>query len=245
MKTKKLIFDLGANRGQNLKYYLSHADKVVAVEANPDLVKDINLLFANDIATGRLVVINKCISEENLPNSIVDFYVNRFDSGLSRFTPPKYHPEDFNVIQIESVTYSQLLSDFGQPEFVKIDLEGYDKILLNNLIDNDLLPAYLSTENCGLQILNKLIASGKYNCFNIVSFYNYEDHYIKTTNKTAGPFGDDIKSPWLSKQDILELYSKMPGSWFDLHATKDIYPTRPLEFKYYRKRFNLSLFIKK
>ena len=42
-----------------------------------------------------------------------------------------------------------------------------------------------------------------------------------------------------------EKVSKMPGSWFDLHATKDIYPTRPLEFKYYRKRFNLSLFIKK
>ncbi|KYP15112.1 MAG: hypothetical protein A1D16_12435, partial [Flavihumibacter sp. CACIAM 22H1] len=205
----KLIFDLGANRGQNLKYYLSNADKVVAVEANPDLVKDINLQFAHEISNGRLIVINKCISEENAPNSIVDFYVNKFDSGLSRFTPPKYHPEDFTVIQIESVSYSQLLRDYGQPEFVKIDLEGYDKILLNNLIENDLLPAYLSTENCGLPILNKLIASGRYNCYNIVSFYNYEDYYVKTTNKTAGPFGKDIKSPWLSEQDILELYSKM------------------------------------
>jgi FkbM family methyltransferase len=32
---KKVIFDLGANQGQNLGYFLDKADKVVAVEANP------------------------------------------------------------------------------------------------------------------------------------------------------------------------------------------------------------------
>ncbi len=50
MSPCKLIFDLGANRGQNLKYYLYSAKKVVAVEANPELVKD--PLRRPDLCTG-------------------------------------------------------------------------------------------------------------------------------------------------------------------------------------------------
>ena len=33
---KKTIYDLGACKGENLNYYLSNSDKVIAVEANPE-----------------------------------------------------------------------------------------------------------------------------------------------------------------------------------------------------------------
>ena len=37
----KAIFDIGANKGQNLSYFLDKADIVVAIEANINLVKQI------------------------------------------------------------------------------------------------------------------------------------------------------------------------------------------------------------
>ena len=40
-KNKKVIIDFGANKGQNINYYLLKADIVVCVEANPKLVKEI------------------------------------------------------------------------------------------------------------------------------------------------------------------------------------------------------------
>ena len=40
-----VIYDFGANKGQNLKYYLSKKCKVVAIEANPELCLQIQKKF--------------------------------------------------------------------------------------------------------------------------------------------------------------------------------------------------------
>ena len=37
----KIIYDIGANNGDDIGYYLKKADQVIAVEANPDLSKRI------------------------------------------------------------------------------------------------------------------------------------------------------------------------------------------------------------
>ena len=85
---EEIFFDLGANKGQNLSYYLSHASRVVAVEANTKLANQIASDFASKIEEGRLQVVNRCLSVDR-SDEIVDFYIHQFDSGLSRFTPPK------------------------------------------------------------------------------------------------------------------------------------------------------------
>jgi hypothetical protein len=41
----KIIFDIIANKGQNLNYFLNKADIVVAIEANNSLVKKVNTEF--------------------------------------------------------------------------------------------------------------------------------------------------------------------------------------------------------
>ena len=41
----KIIFDIGANQGQNLNYFLEKADVVVAFEANSALVLNIREKF--------------------------------------------------------------------------------------------------------------------------------------------------------------------------------------------------------
>jgi hypothetical protein len=54
MRHEKLIYDFG----DDIDYYLNKADKVVAVEANPLLCKQIEERFRKKIGDGRLFIEN-------------------------------------------------------------------------------------------------------------------------------------------------------------------------------------------
>ena len=47
----KIIFDIGCNEGQNLKYFLKKADVVVGIEANPYLIDQIKVGHFFDFCT--------------------------------------------------------------------------------------------------------------------------------------------------------------------------------------------------
>jgi len=239
------IYDLGANNGQNLKYYLSKSKKVFALEANPVLVERIRKNFYSELSSGALTLINKCLTNVE-GGGYVDFYVNKYSSGLSRFTPPNIHPEDFRVIQIEQITYGELVKRYGRPDMVKIDLEGYDKIVIDYMIENGLLPPYLQFENCGIDVIEKLEALHFYKCWNIVAQYNRRIIYKKSNSSAvSNPINGDIVSPWLDSISIIHLYKNITHSWFDVHAKIDGECGSQNIFKYYEKPFSFLLTIKK
>lgn len=72
---RKIIYDLGANNGDEIPYYLKKADTVVAVEANPVLCDQIRDRFAVQIAEGRLFVEGCVLAEygcEQVPSTCID-----------------------------------------------------------------------------------------------------------------------------------------------------------------------------
>jgi len=73
----RIIFDLGANKGQNLDYFLTNSELVVANEPNPDLCKLIHSRFSSEISDGKLFVENVCLVDRNLSGSFVNFYINK------------------------------------------------------------------------------------------------------------------------------------------------------------------------
>jgi hypothetical protein len=46
---KKIIYDFGANNGDNIQYYLLKSDLLVAIEANPELCDFIRKKFKQEI----------------------------------------------------------------------------------------------------------------------------------------------------------------------------------------------------
>lgn len=240
-----LIYDLGANVGGNLEYYLSKARKVVAVEANPELVSIIKREFSKYINQGRLVVISACLSLTKYQEK-VEFFVHKFESGLGRFTTPKFEPENYRSINVESITYGEIVDIYGLPDLVKIDLEGYDKEILAHLIDNQLLPEYLIFENQGAAFLDRILKTGKYDSFNIVPFYNFSKFYYSSKKRTSGPLATDIKSPWLTISAIKDLYNQLPHAWVDIHCTNDVdSKTNDINISFYEHNPTLLLKIKK
>nr|WP_290796188.1 FkbM family methyltransferase [Flavihumibacter sp. UBA7668] len=238
------MVDLGANTGKNLPYYLSKAEKVVAVEANPALAASLMKEFATQIESGKLHIENKCITSSDFRNQSVDFYIHRYHSGLSRFPAPDKHTGDFKKIQIPACSYPDLTEKYGKPDMVKIDLEGADLLILNSILASNQIPDYISVENWGLPVLTALLEKKIFSSFNLVSFYNFKSIYGYSGIDTAGPFGADIKSPWLNQSHILDLYHQIPDPWFDIHASVTPYPMGKIDLAYYKKTFNLLLWLK-
>src|ERR1051325_4545669 len=69
-----LIYDIGMHLGRDTEFYLKKGFKVIAVEANPALVKAAKEKFEQEIELGQLTIINKAISETS--DSIIDFYIS-------------------------------------------------------------------------------------------------------------------------------------------------------------------------
>ncbi|MCF1716984.1 hypothetical protein L0U88_20245 [Flavihumibacter sp. RY-1] len=227
-----------------MPYYLSKAATVVAVEANPVLAKALANQYQKEIQSGRLIIENKCITGQNVDEKEIEFYIHRYHSGLSTLNVPKNNSYDYKKIRVIGCSFKDLITTYGAPDMVKIDLEGADLNVLESIHQNPPFPDYISVENCGPETLNNLLKFNKYSRFNIVSFYNFKSVYGYTGIDTAGPFGADIKSPWLSREKIIEVFDQMPDPWFDIHATSINFPLHMPDLNFYQKKINLLLWLK-
>ena len=83
---KKIIYDFGANNGDDIPYYLNKADLVVAVEADPSLCKIMNDRFQNEILSKRLVIENIVIAVDQ--EAEVPFFIHKTSNVLNQFPEP-------------------------------------------------------------------------------------------------------------------------------------------------------------
>jgi FkbM family methyltransferase len=63
MPRNDLIFDVGANNGDDTAAYLGRGYNVVAVEANPSLCLDLRARFQHELGLGRLTLAEGAIAE--------------------------------------------------------------------------------------------------------------------------------------------------------------------------------------
>jgi FkbM family methyltransferase len=145
----KIIYDLGANDGNNIPYYLLKADTVIAVEANPTLTAKINVDFSKEIAARRLFVVNAVLVDADADadaDADVNFYLHKFGKDKhGQFPQPE--PDkigNYEVIKLPSITIVDLIKKFGQPYYIKIDIEYMDEKILKQLFLANIFPPYIS-----------------------------------------------------------------------------------------------------
>jgi hypothetical protein len=80
----RIIYDLGANKGDNIPYYLKKADKIVAMEASHILANQIRARFTESISDGRLILHNCVLTCEN-DSPKVNFYIHKTLDVRSQF----------------------------------------------------------------------------------------------------------------------------------------------------------------
>ncbi len=233
----KIIYDVGSNNGDDLPYYLQKADIVVAVEADPALAGQIAHRFSSEVANGRLRLEN-CVATVNSGGGYVPFYIHRGHHVLSQFDRPvETDIQMFNEVNLPSKRLVDLISNYGAPYYIKIDVEGYDYRLLMDLFANTIFPPYISAESHSVDVFAALVAAGGYKALKLVDGPSiqevYRDHTIRTDrgdlkysfpDHSAGPFGEDVLGVWESPNSFLHTLARAGLGWKDIHASRSDTP---------------------
>jgi FkbM family methyltransferase len=130
---RDLIFDIGANVGERTAVFLTLAKKVIAVEANTKLSKVLSSRFWNS----NVIVINKGCSNSEKPLKLMiaeSHLVSTFSFEFISSKKATNTSFSWNENQIiDCTTLDQLIQEHGIPDFCKIDVEGYEKFVIEGL----------------------------------------------------------------------------------------------------------------
>jgi FkbM family methyltransferase len=228
----KIIYDVGANNGDDIPYYLHKADFVVAIEANPVLSGAIIERFPTEVSAGRLVV-ESCAVTVDSTEAAVPFYIHKryhVQSQVPR--PPDDQIGEFEKIDVPSKSLISIINNYGTPHYIKIDVERYDKILLKGLFRHAIFPAYVSAESHEIEVFATFVSYGGYKAFKLVDGptipHVYGHHKISTIfgpidysfpDHSAGPFGNDIEGQWLTASTFFKVLADAGLGWKDIHVS--------------------------
>jgi FkbM family methyltransferase len=168
--TNDLIYDVGMYDGYDTAYYLTCGFRVIAIEANPSLVALAQKRFEAEIEAGKLTIINVGISDHS---TVAEFWVSDELPAVSTFS--KDLTTRFNVphhpIQVQCKPLSEIVSEYGVPYYLKIDIEDYDIVCLNQLTlatKPTFISVEMTSEESGGQLLVRL-RELRYDRFKIIN----------------------------------------------------------------------------
>jgi FkbM family methyltransferase len=225
-----LIFDIGLHRGEDSAYYLAKGFRVVAFEADPDLARAARRQFAAAIAAGRFTLVEGAICESADDQPVV-FYKN-----VDRTTWGTLYPDRARInaevgkrsveVKVAKVDLSLCIAAHGTPFYAKTDIEGADAIALKSILSQEVKPRFLSWESDKLSLdavaaeLDQTRAAG-YLEFQVVQQMFIPGRRIVASTLTggevpfrfadgaSGPFGDELKGPWLDRDAALLRYREI------------------------------------
>ena len=143
-ESMNLIFDIGMYDGSDTKYYLSEGYKVIAVEANSNLIERARESFKEELSYSQLVLVNAAICND--PGEEVTLTISGDDLGASSIIGERIsHRNPLCSYKVRSMTLIELIEKYGRPYFMKIDIEGADRYCILPP-DEENRPKYISFE---------------------------------------------------------------------------------------------------
>lgn len=225
---QQLIFDIGMHSGEDTEFYLKKGFRVVAVEAHPALAEAGEKKFAAELESGQLAIVKKAIVDDDTDS--IDFFINEKKTDWGTVHPDwnRSMNDDFTTISVPALRLEEIVSEYGMPYFMKIDIEGADIFCLRSLQRIGEIPTHVSVE---MMTPNNLV-DGEVECMEILCIlralgYNQfqisdqsklksvrcpspalEGEYVdyQFGNHSSGLFGKELQTPSYSLDEVAEHY---------------------------------------
>ena len=128
-------------------FYLKRGFSVVALDANPALCERAEKRFQAAIGERRLKIVNAAIWDKS---GQTNFYINLDNDHWSSLdvTWAARNASNCKEIAVECVTLGSLFGEFGVPYYLKVDVEGVDQSVIEQLRSSHELPLFVSVEDC-------------------------------------------------------------------------------------------------
>lgn len=221
-----LVYDVGAHKGEDSAYYLAKGYRVVAFEANGELVRGCEERFAAEIAAGRLTIVEGAITDDDAPT--VRFYrhpLSTWGTTSDEMVERNLMVAASEAVDVPAVNFAEKLRETGMPSFMKIDIEGSDMICLQALLEFDRRPQSVSVESHKTDFAHveaelELLARLGYDRFAVVQQGDVAGRTLRTARldgrplafrfeeDSSGPFGSDV-GPWLDRAAALRRYKRV------------------------------------
>jgi len=164
-----LCFDVGAHAGNRVRCWRQLGARVIAIEPQPDFIRLLTWLYGRDrgveivpLALGRSAGTAEMLVSERTPT--VTSLSREWVEGVQR--DPRFAGVSWTSGgQVQLVTLQTLIERYGVPEFIKIDVEGYEAEVLAGLttavraLSFEYLPA---TRQVALDCIDLLSTLGRY-----------------------------------------------------------------------------------
>jgi FkbM family methyltransferase len=195
-----LIFDIGFNVGEFTQTCFNKYPNcsVIAVEANPNLAKNVSPHFFTNY---NFSLLNNLVS--NVEGEEIDFYISHATTGVStastefmnnsRFTQGSKNLPQNSVswappVKVESITIDGMIERYGIPDLLKIDVEGYELNVLSGLTQkaNDICFEWHEEEKDNLYKILEHLQSLGYEQFGVIGWFDEGDVFEKATFSDKG-----------------------------------------------------------
>jgi len=203
-----LCFDIGANIGNRTEIFLSLNARVVAVEPQSECLKKLRKTFGENT---KLTIIPKALGQQEGEGTLLQGTVNTISTmskdwiskmkESGRFSGHDWH----KFIKVPVTTLDSLIRIYGTPKMCKIDVEGFEPIVLKGLSQP---VTYISFE------FNSEVLENAIECIYLCSklgeaVYNYSN-------------GESMKlslDRWVDKDAIIKILQSFDkGSFGDVYA---------------------------
>jgi FkbM family methyltransferase len=135
-----LVFDVGANYGEYTAAFLSlGARRVIAIEPQGDLACFILTAFQDEVAHGKVIVRNEAVGATKgvaKLYSAPDPYKSMATLSTTFIEVARRSGREWDDTAADAVniiTLDSLIKEYGTPDYIKVDVEGFDLEVLNGL----------------------------------------------------------------------------------------------------------------
>jgi FkbM family methyltransferase len=201
-----LAFDIGTNVGTYASALEALGARVVAVDANADSLRHIELMYPGR----RIELVHAAVGNKS---GLASFKICDSDDGRSAIASPWLEAVNEHYgraehqwnrqVTVPMITLNDLVVHFGEPYYIKIDIEGYDGLALDGLSAQPPLVSFEFHRICLADAMSSLDKP----VFSPQSLFN-----VATTPT------EFLLPEWVSKEEVKRIIagSRSPDTWGDV-----------------------------